>query len=419
MEAVLWAGFIVVILGLLALDLGVFHRRGHQISLAEALLWTGFWVTLALLFNVLVYFMYEHHWLGIGEHIGKDLGGGAAALQYLTGYLIEKSLSLDNIFVMALIFNYFKVDPRYQHRVLFWGIVGALILRGAMILAGTALLERFDWMIYAFGGLLLISAVKMLFAGDKEPNPDKNPLVRLARRVAPVTEGYQKDYFFVRQKGKLYLTPMFLVLLIIESTDVVFAVDSIPAVFAVTRDPFLVFTSNVFAILGLRSLYFALAGLLHRFKYLKISLVVLLGFVGIKMILAEHWHMPIWLSLATIVGILTGGIIASVLATRTATEAIIEPITVSLADIAETAWTTARKIIVAVIGGSIVLVGIALLVLPGPGLVVIGIGLGVLAVEFAWARIWLRRIRRGALDLSGKIKEKFSSDNKKGKVNKN
>jgi tellurite resistance protein TerC len=322
----IWSGFILVILLLLALDLCILHRHAHVIGVREALTWTVFWIALALVFNVFVYFAYEHHWCGIGREVGLELSGRKAALQFFTGYVIEKSLSLDNIFVIALIFAYFGVPAVYQHRVLFWGILGALVMRGIMIAAGAVLIRRFDWIVYVFGGLLLITAVKMLIARHDNLEPEKNPLVRLARRLYPVSEDYVEGRFFVRLDGQRAITPLFLVLLLVESTDVLFAVDSIPAIFAITHDPFLVFTSNVFAILGLRSLYFALAGVMHRFRYLKASLVFVLAFVGVKMILSHHHAIPTAVSLAIIAGILLVGIVASTVASRRDTAALVSPL---------------------------------------------------------------------------------------------
>lgn len=314
---ILWSGFILLVLLLLAFDLGVLNRKTHEIGVKEALAWTAFWISLALVFNVAVYFMYEHDFMGLGASGGGHMPGRQAALQFLTGYVIEKSLSLDNIFIIALIFDYFRVPLKYQHRTLFWGILGALILRGVMIGAGAALISRLDWMIYVFGGLLFLTALKLLFSKDEKVDPEKNPLVRVARRFFPVTDHFHEQKFFVKQKGgRLAITPLFLVLLVIESSDVVFAVDSIPAIFAVTLDPFIVFTSNVFAILGLRSLYFALAAIMGMFHYLKYSLVFILAFVGVKMVLAHHFHIPTALSLAVIAVSLTAGIVASSLKSR-------------------------------------------------------------------------------------------------------
>ena len=307
-----WIAFITLIIGLLSLDLLVLNRKTHVIKAREALLWTGFWVSLALAFNVLIYFMYEHHWFGMGHAYGLNLDGKEAGLQFLAAYLVEESLSLDNIFVIALIFAYFKVPLQFQHRVLFWGILGAQVMRGTLILAGTALLHRFEWLIYVFGALLIFSAVKLLITGEEDLNPEDNPLVKLARRVFPMTPDFVGARFFWRLNGRVAATPLFLVLLVVESTDLLFALDSIPACLAVTRDPFLVFSSNIFAILGLRSLYFALAAVLDKFRYLKTSLVFLLCYIGVKMIISHHVHIPIAVTLAIIAGILFVGVAASV-----------------------------------------------------------------------------------------------------------
>ena len=312
----LWVGFVGLVLGMLALDLGVFHRHSRVVRTGEAAGWTAGWVACALLFNLGVYYLYEHHLFGIGNQIGHPLAGREAALQFFTGYVIEKSLSLDNIFVIALIFSYFGVRLEYQHRVLFWGIMGALVLRGVMIAAGAVLIHRFAWITYVFGGLLLLTALKMLVSRQEHLEPDRNPLVRLARRLYPVSPTFEGERFFTSVAGRRAITPLFLVLLVVESSDVLFAVDSIPAIFAVTKDPFLVFTSNVFAILGLRSLYFVLASVLNRFRFLKISLVVLLAFVGMKMMLAHHYPIPTPVSLAVICAILAGGVLASLAANR-------------------------------------------------------------------------------------------------------
>ena len=312
----LWVAFLAVVLVMLSLDLGVFHRAGHAVSITDAVVWTTVWIVLALAFNVAVYALYEHRVLGLGTTIGYELTGRQAALQFFTGYVIEKSLSLDNIFVIALIFGYFAVPAEHQHRVLFWGIIGALLMRGVMIAAGTALIHRFAWITYVFGGLLILSAIKMLVVPHDRLQPDHNPLVRAARRLFRVSTDFEGHRFFTRVNGRRAVTPLFLVLLVVESTDVLFAVDSIPAILAITRDPFIVFTSNVFAILGLRSLYFVLAGAIGRFRYLKLSLVILLIYVGIKLLLAHHYPISTLVSLGIIAGILATGVVASILAGR-------------------------------------------------------------------------------------------------------
>src|SRR5690606_31792325 len=277
----LWAGFNAFVLFLLALDLGVFHRKAHAVSMKEAIIWSIVWISLSLLFNLVIYLFWDK------MVPNSSYTNGEAALAFLTGYLIEKSLSVDNIFVFILIFSYFAVPDRYQHRVLFWGILGALIMRGTLILVGSVLLETFHWIIYVFGAFLIFTGIRMARQQDEELNPDENPVVKFFRRFVPVTENYEDDKFFFRRAGKLFATPLFLVLLVVESTDLVFAVDSIPAIFAVTRDPFIVYTSNVCAILGLRALYFLLANVMHQFEYLKLGLAVVLSFIGVKMLLID------------------------------------------------------------------------------------------------------------------------------------
>ena len=301
----LWAGFNLFVLAMLAIDLGVFHRQAHAVSLREASIWSAVWIALALVFN-----------LGVWKFLGPQPG-----VEFLTGYLIEKSLSIDNIFVIALLFAYFKVPDQYQHRVLFWGILGALVMRAAFILAGAALLDRFHWIIYLFGAFLVLTGIKMAFTPEHGLEPEKNPVVRLVRRLMPVTSDYRGANFFVREGGRLAATPLFLVLVMVEFTDLVFAVDSIPAIFAVTRDPFLVYTSNVFAILGLRSLYFLLAGVMHKFEYLKLGLAAILVFVGVKMALVDWVKIPSGVSLGVIATILGIAIAASLLKARWSTAA--------------------------------------------------------------------------------------------------
>ncbi len=296
----LWAGFNLFVLGMLAVDLGIFHRQAHAVSMREAGIWSAVWIALALAFN-----------LGVWKFLGPQPG-----VEFLTGYLIEKSLSIDNIFVIALLFAYFKVPGEYQHRVLFWGILGALVMRAAFILAGAALLDRFHWIIYLFGGFLVLTGIKMAFAPEHGVEPERNPVVRLVRRLMPVTAEFRGASFFVRAGGRRAATPLFLVLVMVEFTDLVFAVDSIPAIFAVTRDPFLVYTSNVFAILGLRSLYFLLAGVMHKFEYLKLGLAAILVFVGAKMALVDWVKVPTVLSLGVIAAILALAVAASLLKAR-------------------------------------------------------------------------------------------------------
>ena len=292
----LWIGFNVFVLFMLALDLGVFHRKAHVVTFKESISWTVVWVALAMVFN-----------LGIAHFAGPDKG-----MEFLTGYVIEKSLSVDNVFVFVLLFSYFAVPPVYQHKVLFWGILGALIMRAIMIGLGAILITKFVWIIYVFGAFLILTGIKMIVKREEEIHPERNPVVKWFKRLMPVTPDYRDDKFFVVEKGIRHATPLFVVLLLVEFSDLIFAVDSIPAIFAVTKDPFIVYTSNVFAILGLRSLYFALAGVMDKFHYLKIGLGVVLSFVGVKMLLGHTaWKIDTHLSLGVIVAILTASVVAS------------------------------------------------------------------------------------------------------------
>ncbi len=301
----LWIGFNVFVLAMLAVDLGVFHRKAHAVSGKEALIWTLVWISLSLGFNTVIYFYWDRM-MPDSAYTNRE-----AALAFLTGYLIEKSLSVDNIFVFILIFSFFGVPAAYQHRVLFWGILGALVMRGTLIAIGAALLEEFHWIIYIFGAFLIFTGIRMVWHHDENVEPDKNPVVKFFRKFMPVTETFEKEHFFVRRAGKLMATPLFLILLVVESTDLVFAVDSIPAIFAVTQDPFIVYTSNVFAILGLRALYFLLANVMDKFQYLKFGLAAVLIFIGVKMVIVEFYKIPIGVSLGVVVGILTISILAS------------------------------------------------------------------------------------------------------------
>jgi tellurite resistance protein TerC len=306
----LWVAFNVFVLLMLALDLGVFHRKAHAVSTKEALTWSIVWISLSLVFNAVIYFFWDR------MVPNSSYTNSEAALSFLTGYLIEKSLSVDNIFVFILIFSFFAVPDAYQHRVLFWGILGALVMRGVLIAVGAALLEQFHWIIYVFGAFLIYTGIRMARHQDEELRPQDNPVVKFFRRFMPVTEDFEGDKFFVRRAGVLFATPLFLILLIVESTDLVFAVDSIPAIFAVTRDPFLVYTSNVCAILGLRALYFLLAGVMDQFQYLKLGLSVVLTFIGVKMVIVDLYHIPVGASLAVVASVLIISVIASLWKTK-------------------------------------------------------------------------------------------------------
>ena len=358
----IWIGFIVFILLLLALDLGVFHRKAHVVRVKEALVWSAIWITMGLSFSAFVYFGYENHWLGLGNTVdavdGQINDGSSATMKYLTGYVVEKSLSVDNVFVIAMVFGFLAVPPIYQHRVLFWGILGALVMRGLMIGVGAKLIAEFHWILYVFGAFLVVTAIKMLLMKTDHADPTQNVVVRLTKRLFPVTDRFHGEHFLVRagthaaheapvpgarverdeavdrmeklKPGALMLTPLMLALILVETTDLIFAVDSIPAIFAITADPFLVFTSNVFAILGLRSLYFALAGMMDKFRYLKVSLAAVLGVVGVKM-LAAKWlkeaigpNFNLYL-LVVVLMILAAGVVASLIANRRRLPAADEP----------------------------------------------------------------------------------------------
>ena len=294
---ILWGGFLVFVLAMLALDLGVFNRKAHAIKFREALVWSMVWISLALLFNLGIYFLF-----------GADKG-----LQFLTGYVIEKALSVDNLFVFVVIFGFFRVSASLQHRVLFWGILGALVMRAAFIFAGTALINEFHWAVYVFGGILVITGGKLLFQQAEDVHPERNPLIRLLSRVLPITPRHEGPEFFITENGRCFFTTLFLALMSIEISDLVFAVDSIPAVLAITTDPFIVFTSNIFAILGLRSLYFLLAGMIGKFRFLHFGLAAVLLFVGAKMLGSDLIDVPIGLSLGVVAGLLAISVAVSLL----------------------------------------------------------------------------------------------------------
>jgi tellurite resistance protein TerC len=296
-QYLMWGGFVLFIIAMLILDLKVLQRRSHVMPVKEALLWVAFWVSLALIFNVGIYF-----------YFGMD-----SALEFLTGYLVEYSLSVDNIFVFALIFSYFGIPSEYRHKALLWGILGAIVMRAIFILAGVAMINRLHWIIYVFGAFLVYIGIKIAFEKDREMDPGKNPILRLVKRFLPVTESYEGGRFFVRRAGRLFATPMLIVVIVIETTDVIFAVDSIPAILSITLNPFIVYTSNIFAILGLRALYFALAGIMDLFHYLNYGLAAILVFVGVKMLISDYYKIPVAGALGFIVLVLTTSIVASIM----------------------------------------------------------------------------------------------------------
>lgn len=305
----MWILFNIFVIGMLALDLGVFHRKAHEIKFKEAITWSVVWILLALVFNVLVYFWH----------------GTQAALEFLTGYLIEKSLSMDNIFVFLMIFSYFGVKPMYQHKVLFWGIIGAVVMRAIFIFAGVTLIKIFHPIIYIFGVFLIFSGIKMGLQKDREIHPEKNPVFKVFRKIFKITPDYVDGKFFVKRGKNLIATPLFVVLLVVESTDVMFAIDSIPAIIAITHDPFIVYTSNIFAILGLRALYFAIAGFVTMFRFFKYGLSVILVFIGIKMLISDIYKIPTLITLIVVFSIITVSILASVLIPEPKPEVISNP----------------------------------------------------------------------------------------------
>jgi len=404
MAVLIWAGFLALILVFLAMDLGVFNRTPRVIGTREALAWTLFYVSLSLAFSAVVFALFQNDWAGIASNAPQLLDGRHAVLQYLTGYVVEYSLSLDNVVVIALIFSYFRVPLAYQHRVLYWGVLGALVFRGIMIGLGAALLARFAWVSYLFGALLIVSAARLLMADEESINPEKSHVYRWIRRLTPVHDDFVEHKFFVEKAARRYATRLFVVLMFVECSDVMFAVDSIPAIFAVTSHPFLVFSSNVFAVLGLRSLYFALAPMIEHMKYMKASLVLLLGFVGVKMILAHHVEIPNGASLGVIVGILGIGAISSIVSARRETARLGSPVApAELEALGRLTLRTAKRVIVLVIGGTVLLVGVAMLVLPGPGLVVAPAGLAILATEFVWAKRLLAKVKNSATSAASAV----------------
>jgi tellurite resistance protein TerC len=393
---IFWIGLLVMLVLMLVLDLGLFHKKARAQTVGEALAWSIVWITTALCFNAFIYFAYANHWMDIGLAVGHEIGGRQAAIEFFTAYVVEKSLSLDNIFVIAMVFTYFEVPLKNQHRVLFWGVAGALVMRAVFIVSGLALVEHFAWTTYVFGAVLLVTAVKMLIERDDNLRPEKNAVVRVVEKHFAVTSDFHGPAFFTRCNGRRMATPLFLALIMVETSDLLFAVDSIPAVIAVTRDPFLAFSSNAFAILGLRSLYFAIAPLISRFRLLKLSLIFILAFVGTKMLLAHHYPIPTVVSLAFILGILGVGISASVLVKGPDQDDPVSPGEDELGRLVGISLRGARRTAIALIGSTVIMLGIAMLVLPGPGLLVIPIGLALLSTEFLWARRWLARLRKVA-----------------------
>lgn len=398
MSAELWIGFTAAVAALLILDLVIVQRKSRPIGIYEAIAWSGFWVVFALGLDIAVYHLYENHVFGAGLAAGRELDGRTAATQFLAAYLVEKSLSLENIFTIALVFSHFRLRLGQQHRVLFWGVFGAVALRGAMIVGGVVLAARFHWVSYVFGVLLVASAVRLLLHRGG-PRPQRSPLVRLARRFVPLREGFEGDCFLVRSEGRRAATPLLVALLLVVGADLVCAIDSVAGIFAVTRDPLLIFGASLCAMLGLRPLYYAIAGLLPRLRRLRLSLVFLLGFLGVKMLLAPQYPLADGAVLLTICAILAaGGLLSALPGSRAA--APVSPLAEDLGALLVLTVKGARRIVILVIGSTVVLIGITMIVLPGPAVVVIPAGLAILATEFLWARRLLQRLRREARTLA-------------------
>lgn len=413
-DAWIWVSFIVGLLSLLALDLGVFHRKPGAMPTSVALVWTAGWVVMALAFNVVIFFLFDRNYaeyLALHPELASQaaelskagtfpiLTGNQAAMEFLTGYLVEQSLSLDNVFVIALIFAYFHIPSSYQHRVLFWGIIGAVFLRGIMIGLGAELVKQFVWLNYVFGLFLIFTAVKMLLAGDHKIEPEQNPIVKLARKFYPVSTRMDGQKFFTRlDDGRKAFTPLAIVLIIVESTDLLFAVDSIPAILAITHDSFVAFTSNVFAVMGLRSLYFALAGMMDQFRYLKISLVFILAFVGVKMMLGHHFKIATEVSLGVIVAALAIGVMASILANRRDLRKGVAHHSMSTSG--QKFHLESGEVYMAfgfLLVSTLICCGLAFWVLDWPKSILIGGSAGMLITQLIWLGTFKRKIRRHTL----------------------
>ncbi len=409
MTLLLWFSFSILVTALVVVDLRVTGRKGRALTLGEGLVWTSFYVFVAMAFNVLIYLAYEHDW--IETLVATDVSGRRAALQFFTAWLLEKSLSLDNVFVMALVFSYFQVPRELQHRVLMWGVLGAVVMRAGLIGLGSFLLIHLMWTAYVFGALLVATAVRMLVSRHDNLLPEDNGLVRLARRKLPITGGFRGERFLVRESGRLHMTPLFLALLMVESADLVFAIDSVPAALAVTTDPFIIITANTFAVLGLRALYFVLAAALDRLRYLKISLAFVICFAGIKLLLSHTHPIPNVVSLTVILGILGVGIVGSFIAGERDPASLVSPLVHDLEELAEVTRHHAWRIIMFVMGSTIAVVGLVVVFAPGPGLLILFGGLSILALEFERARWWRSRdVVEPVDDTVDAVRDRFRAD---------
>lgn len=393
----LWAGLYILLITLVILDLGVLHRYARHISLYEALAMSAFWISLGAGFALFVYFAYAGNWLDINANA---LSGQQALLEYLAAFSIEKTLSFDNLFVMAIIFHHFRVPVIYQHRVLMWGILGAIVLRSSFILAAVYILNNVAWMNYVFGVLLLLATLKFISRYMQKNATRDNLLVKLAKRILPVDETIHDGKLLRRVDGHMVATPLFITLLLIESADLMLATDSIPAIIAISREPFILISSNLFALLGLRALYFVLASALQQFHYLRLSMVTILLFIAIKMLLIHIYPIDTLISLSVILGILLVGVLASLLDKQRGPVLATSPLADELGRIYEITFTSLKRIIILFIGTSVIIVGIIMIFTPGPAIVVIPAGLAILATEFVWARRLLRKMEQKVVHYS-------------------
>ncbi len=391
MTILIWASFVVVIIALLAIDLGLFHRKPHEILPKEALVLSFFWLATALLFNGLVYLIYEQNWASVPS--SDQISGAKAATLFFTGYIVEKSLSIDNIFVIAMIFSFFNIPLKHQHRLLFWGVFGAIILRAIMIFAGITLIQKFSWLNYVLGTLLIITAIKMLIIRHDNIDPNSTIIIKIVRKFLRESAHSDGAKLLTRIDGEKAITPMGMAFVLIGAFGLLFAVDSVPAVMAITLDPFIIFTTNVFAMLGLRSLYFALAGMMDRFRFIKISLVYVLTFVGVKIMMSNHYLISPMFSLFVILGILSVGVIASITSGKSDTMALKSPIESELARLSNLTLRTIKKIIILVVGSTLLLLGTLMIITPGPGVPIMIVGLLILGTEFVWAKTWLTKVK--------------------------
>ncbi len=406
----IWWFFLLLIAVLLFLDLGVLHRKAQDLSLYEAVALSTFWITLGLSFAVVIYFVYEYKWFS--DSIDLTIDSKTAVTQYLTAYLVEESLSLDNLFVIALIFQALKIPLGYQHRVLLLGIIGAIVMRGIFIVLGVFLVNEISWMNYVFGSILLFSAIKLLLDSQQpELHPQPGTILRIAKRLFPYTDNMANGDFFVRVAGKLTMTPLFIALLMVESADLLFAVDSIPAVIGISRDPFIIFSSNVFAILGLRAIYFLLAAAITKLRYLRATLTLILGFIGVKMLIAHYYEISATTSLIVIGTFLLLGVLTSLINKH---ESVVGESPVGMARLNalyEYTFTSLRRAIILLVGTTVVIIGIIMLITPGPAIVVIPLGLAILATEFVWAKRLLAKFKEKFVQYRKETMAFFRSNN--------